>query len=646
MSSCLYIGTRIGFVNAMWSALPYGMRIPALRVALVAAISTPLALSAQVNPRARPIEVHEASIRDLQAAMTEGRTTAVAIVDAYLARIAAFDRGGPRINAVIRLNPRARAQAAALDRERAAGRVRGIWHGIPIILKDNFETDDLPATGGSAALASIAATGDGFVVRRLREAGAIVLGIANMQELAFGFENASSLGGQTLNPYDLNRCPGGSSGGTAAAIAASFAAIGWGTDTCGSIRVPAAFTNLVGLRPTQGIVSRAGVLPLTLNGDNVGPMARTIADLAIGLDITVGADSADTTTNVLRGRPLPRFVDSLGVVSLRGARIGVFQPYFRDAHPDVVSTVRAAIRAMQERGAEVVEVSAPLDTFAGNTSLVFAEMRVAMDGWLARLPASPVRTLQDLVGTGLHHQTADDRIRPASAITSDDAAVRSRNVNARRAALRAAILAVMDSLRLDALVYPSTKQPAAMIGEIPQGISCALAAHSGFPALAMPAGFTPTGVPIGLELLGRPFSDARLLSLGYAFEQSGSRRQSPATTPALSTAPAIASITTTVRAGGASARAILTFDRGRSYVSWDVNVKGAPESDLLGIYLQRTDSAGNSLVVQRLVAPGSSRGAGRAELRAADRDALARGAMMVRLVTRRLPGGGSAVVGQ
>ena len=614
------------------------MRILTISAAAVSALHLAAPHPALAQAPAR-FEVHEASIRDLQAAMTSGRTTAVAIVDAYLARIAAYDRGGPRINAIIRLNPRARAEAAALDRERREGRVRGIWHGIPVILKDNFETADLPATGGSAALASLPATRDGFVVRRLRDAGAIILGIANMQELAFGFENASSLGGLTLNPYDLTRCPGGSSGGTGAAIAASFAAIGWGTDTCGSIRVPSAFNNLVGLRATQGIVSRDGVLPLTVNGDNVGPMARTITDLAIGLDITVGADTADTTTNVLRGRPLPRFVDSLGAVPLRGARIGVFQPYFRDAHPEVVSVVRAAIRSLQQQGAEVIEVAVPLDTFASNTSLVFAEMRVAMDAWLARKPSSPVRTLQELVATGLHHQTAEDRIRPASAITPEDAVVRARNVNARRAALRSAILGVLDSLRLDALVYPSTKHPAAAIGEVPQGISCALAAHSGFPALAMPAGFTATGVPIGLELMGRPFSDARLVSLGYAIEQGASRRQSPATTPALTAGPELRTVTTNVRAGSATARAIFTFDRGGSHVRWDVVVSGVPPSEVLGVYLQRADSSGNRFVVHRLVAPGALRGAGRVVLRDGDRAALERGRLTMRMLTRASPQG-------
>lgn len=611
-----------------------------MAVVATALLVLPCQTQAQATTRS-PFEVHEASIRDLQAAMTSGRTTAVALVDAYLARIAAYDRGGPRINAMIRLNPRAREQAAALDAERRAGRVRGPMHGIPIVLKDNFENADMSATGGSAALASLGPTRDGFVVKRLRDAGAVILGMANMQELAFGFENASGLGGQTLNPYDLRRCPGGSSGGTGAAVAASFAAIGWGTDTCGSIRVPSSFNNLVGLRPTQGLVSRDGILPLTVNGDIAGPMARTMTDLAIGLDVIVGADSADTTTSIARTRPLPRFVDSLGVVPLRGARIGVFQPYFRDAHPDVASTVRAAIRAMQAQGAEVVEVTVPLDTFAANTSLVFAEMRIAIDGWLARLPNAPVSTFAELVATGLHHQTAEGRIRPASAITLEDAARRIASVNARRRALRAAILGVLDSLRLDALVYPTTRQLPAPLGEVPASISCALGAHSGFPALAIPAGFTSEGVPIGMELLGRPFTDVKLVSLGYAFEQSGSRRMAPPTTPPLASRTSHV-VTTRVSSGSATARVHLTFEEAQ--VSWDVQVTGAPAVEMLGVYLEQADSVGNHWVLHRLVAPGMTRGAGRGLLRPTERTALRDGALSVRLLTRSLPRGRAGAV--
>jgi Asp-tRNA(Asn)/Glu-tRNA(Gln) amidotransferase A subunit family amidase len=226
----------------------------------------------------------------------------VQLVDAYLARIAAYDVGGPQLNAMIRLNPAARRDAAAMDAERAAGRVRGPLHGIPIILKDNYDVAGLTTSAGSLALTGNIPTADASIVRRLREGGAIILGQSNMHELAAGITNISSLGGQTRNPYDPRRCPGGSSGGTGVAIAASFAAVGWGSDTCGSIRIPAAYNSLYGLRPTQGMASRAGIVPLSHTQDVPGPLARTVTDLAIALDVTVGPDPADTGTRALAGR--------------------------------------------------------------------------------------------------------------------------------------------------------------------------------------------------------------------------------------------------------------------------------------------------------------------------------------------------------
>ncbi|MEO7359204.1 MAG: amidase family protein, partial [Gemmatimonadaceae bacterium] len=203
--------------------------------------------------------------------MSEGRTNSLQLVEAYLARIAAFDARGPALNSMIRINPQARADARRLDAERRAGKVRGPMHGVPVILKDNYNTSDMPTSGGSLALANHQTTDDAFVVKRLRDAGAIILGKSNLHELAAGITSISSLGGQTRNPYDPRRCPGGSSGGTGAAIAASFAAVGWGSDTCGSIRIPSAFGSLVGLRPTQGLVSRVGIMPLSHTQDIAGP---------------------------------------------------------------------------------------------------------------------------------------------------------------------------------------------------------------------------------------------------------------------------------------------------------------------------------------------------------------------------------------
>ncbi|MBT6697051.1 MAG: amidase, partial [Gemmatimonadales bacterium] len=219
--------------------------------------------------------------------MELGRASSAWITQAYLDRIAAFDQTGPAINAMVSLNPNAMAEAEALDRERADGVVRGPLHGVPIVLKDNYDTRDAPTSAGTAALSGFVPPDDAFQVGRLREAGAVFLGKTNMHELASGWTTVGSLGGQTLNPYDLTRHPGGSSGGTGAAVAASFAAVGWGSDTCGSIRLPSAYNNLVGLRPTKGLSSIDGIVPLSHSQDVGGPLARTVRDLAIALDATI-----------------------------------------------------------------------------------------------------------------------------------------------------------------------------------------------------------------------------------------------------------------------------------------------------------------------------------------------------------------------
>src|SRR5688572_17178050 len=322
------------------------------------------------------VEVHEATIRDLQTAMERGRVTSVQLVDAHLARIAAYDGNGPELNAMIVLNPRARAEAAALDQERRSGQVRGPLHGIPIVVKDNYDTAELPTTGGSIALAGARPADDAFILRKLRAAGAVLLGKTNLHELAYGITTLSSLGGQTRNPYDPMHCAGGSSGGTAAAIAASFAVVGWGTDTCGSIRIPAAYNSLFGLRPTQGLVSRDGLIPMSPTQDIAGPLARSVTDLAIALEFTVAADSADLDTRVLQGRDVPRFTDSLKADALRGARLGVLTYYFRDADGDVESAARAAIRTMEANGAAVVDVPVSgLDSLLMGSGMIASEMK-------------------------------------------------------------------------------------------------------------------------------------------------------------------------------------------------------------------------------------------------------------------------------
>src|SRR4029453_17929714 len=279
-------------------------------------------------------EVFEQSILDLQEAQAARRVTSKALVESCLARIAAYDQAGPQLNAIVLLNPRAREEAEAMDRERAAKGPRGPLHGIPVLIKDNYDTADMPTTAGTLGLATLRPAADAFQVRKLRDAGAVILGKTTMHELAAGITTISSYTGQTRNPYDLYRVPGGSSGGTGAAIGASFAAAGMGSDTCGSIRIPAANQNMVGLRGTHGLSSRGGGMPLSSTQDIAGPLARSVTDLAIMLDATVGPDPNDPITAEGASHIPKSYRDTLSADGLKGARIGVLRPLWGTAPED------------------------------------------------------------------------------------------------------------------------------------------------------------------------------------------------------------------------------------------------------------------------------------------------------------------------
>ncbi len=590
------------------------------------------------------VEVFEASIPDLQEAMATGRVTAVQLVDAYLARISAYDSGGPELNSMLHLNPNARAQAAALDQERALRGARGPLHGIPIILKDNYDTADLTTSGGSIALAGTIPPDDAFQVRKLRAAGAVILGKSNMHELALGITTISSFGGQTRNPYDPSRNPGGSSGGTGAAIAASFAAIGWGSDTCGSIRIPASHHNLFGLRPTKGLSSIDGIIPLSHTQDVGGPLARTATDLAIGLDATIGADAADPATRILADRALPGFVDGLDAEALQGARLGVLTMLLGDVADDQEHTrlVRAALERMSESGAEIIDVEIPgLDSILSGSSLIGHEFKWDLIDYLAATPGAPVGSLQDILDGGLYHVRLEAAFRRRAEPAQRDSAA-YHGAMAKRIAARDTVLATMDALSLDALVYPTIRRRAARIGDPQRGSNCQLSATTGLPALSVPAGFTGAGLPAGMELLGRPLEDARLLALGFAFEQSVQPRRAPARTPPLEDGrpPEPVAFEVSAMGGGATARVLFSWNVVTSALSYEATVSGIPAAEILGVGLHRAQAEREGGVIYRLSGPVDPIASGTITLNARDRQALAEGDLYLRLYTMAVPAGG------
>lgn len=481
-------------------------------------------------------DVLEKTIPELQDAMVRGDVTSVELVRQYLARIEAFDRHGPELNSMLYVNPAVLEQADALDRERRESGSRGPLHGIPVILKDNYDTHDMPTTAGSVALAGHVPDNDGYQVQKLRDAGVVFIGKANMHELAYGITTVSSLGGQTLNPYDPARVPGGSSGGTGAAIAAELAAIGMGSDTCGSIRIPAANNNLFGLRVTQGLSSRAGIVPLALTQDVGGPIARSVVDLAIVLDATVGLDPRDPQTAESAGHVPETYTAFLRDDALEGARLGMVSGFLVDDGPsaEVTRVVREAAARMAEHGAELVEIEIDADELGsalGGASVIAWEVKFDLRDYLAGASDVGVRSLDDILASGLHHEVLTERLRRANEAVEDADELRERL--ARRPAIRRRLIELFEEHDLDALVYPTLRQEPVRIGDSQSGSSCAPAAHSGLPAFSLPAGFTDAGLPVGIELLGKPFGEGDLIAIAYAYEQKTKPRRLPERTPSL-----------------------------------------------------------------------------------------------------------------
>lgn len=594
-----------------------------------------------VRPQPAPVlsfyEVHEQSIADLQAAQTAGKVTSRGLVDSYLARIQAYDQAGPRLNAIVLLNPRAREEAEALDRERVEKGVRGPLHGIPVLIKDNYDTAGMPTSGGNLGLATLQPAADAFQVRRLRQAGAVILGKTTMHELAAGITTISSFTNQTRNPYDLMRVPGGSSGGTGAAIGASFAAAGMGSDTCGSIRIPAANQNLVGLRGTHGLSSRTGVMPLSSTQDIAGPLARTVTDLAIMLDATVGPDPADAITAEGASHIPKSYRDALAPGGLKGARIGVLRSLFGTAPEDeeVGAVVRKALDGLKAQGVEVIEITVPgMDDLLRDSSVIADEFKFDLAAYLAKQPNAPVKSLGEIIERGLHHDQLDATFRLRNAPEKKDTE-HYRQAFVKRRALRAAVLAALEEQRIDALAYPTMRRKPTMIGDAQAGSNCQLSATTGLPAISMPAGFTTDGLPIGLELLGGAFTEATLLKFAYGWEQAAAPRRAPFSTPPLvnGVAPLAVSFDLTVGAGAVK----FTYDRTTGALRYDATTPTLGTDRIIGLTLQRSDGDKPGPIIAHLLVPNQVTGAGTLTMRGRDREDLVAGKIYAHFYTKQAP---------
>ena len=510
----------------------------------VASVSLALPFTRAIAQRAAPaasLRVEETTIATIEAAFKAHRYTCHALVQRYLDRINAFDKRGPAINSLILVNPQAIAIADSLDKRYAASGPVGDLHCIPVIVKDNYETHDMQTTGGSLALKGWVPAQDATMVRKIREAGAIVLAKSNMAEWAFTpYETVSSiLPGYTRNPYALDRVTAGSSGGTAASVAANLGEVGLGTDTGNSIRGPSSHNDLVGIRSTMGLTSRAGVIPLSNAADIAGPMARTVADAVAVFQVVAGEDSDDAVTAAAATHRDRDYRLAVKAGGLQGSRIGILHQAYERPAPDseIVSVFAKAIEALKAQGATVVDFPALSDSaLRGRGSC--GGFKPDLAGYFAKRGANaPVKSVDDILKSGLYHPSILANLQRAqTAPENADTSASCQMNKVSRQRLRDAVNTMMDSLKLDALVYPTWSNVPRLIGDLntPAGDNSQLfSPTTGFPAITVPMGYTRNNqLPAGMTFFGRAWSESKLITLAYGFEQATKHRRAPASTTA------------------------------------------------------------------------------------------------------------------
>ncbi|WNG25447.1 amidase [Cystobacter fuscus] len=500
-------------------------------------------------PRGPAFELEEATLAGLQADLTSGKHTAHGLTERYLARIQEIDKGGTALGSVIELNPDALAIAAALDAEREAKGPRGPLHGIPVLIKDNIGTaDKMQTTAGSLALVGAVPSRDAFVVERLRAAGAVILGKTNLSEWA-NFRSTHSCsgwsgrGGQCRNPYALDRTPSGSSSGSGAATAANLCAVSVGTETDGSIVSPSAACSLVGLKPTVGLVSRSGIVPLSHTQDSAGPMTRTVTDAAVLLGVLAGVDPSDAVTAVSQRHAHADYTRFLDVNGLKGARIGVPRERFFGYHPATDALIERALEVLKARGAELIEAPIPSAAKLDEPELevLLHDFKADIEAYLAGLgERTRLKTLADLIRFNEEHRDTElawfgqelfHQAREKGPLT--DKKYRKALEACRKLSREQGLDAVMAKHELDALVAP-TQAPPGLIdlvnGDHWLGSSSTPAAVAGYPSITVPAGYI-AGLPVGLSFIGKAWSEPTLLRLAFAYEQATKHRRPPTFAP-------------------------------------------------------------------------------------------------------------------
>ena len=504
--------------------------------------------------RAAEFDLQTATIADINAAFDAGALTSEQLTRLCLARIAAYE---PKLHAVITLNPNAIEIARALDAERKAKGPRSSLHGIPVVFKDNYDTDDLQTSGGFFGLKGSIPPKDSTIVAKLKAAGAVVLAKVNLSEMAWGGA-MSSLGGQSHNPHNLEVTPAGSSGGTGVSIAAAYAPLGYGTDTGGSIRGPSTANGIVGLKPTHGLLSRAGIIPLALSFDTGGPMARSVYDIAVSLNVTVGLDSRDDATKKSEGKTQTDYTKFLDKSALKGARIGVARDFFGQ-DPEVDTTIESALAAMRRQGAVLVDIKYPETILKIRadlmTTIMYGEYKAQIAVYLATLkPGFPKTHAEILALSETVMSPRPDGVVPnlgrlalyrheekEGLAMTDPIYLAAKNFA--MPFVRDTLYGIFANNKLDAIVYPTSARRPAKIGDVGAPLAAAplgagnsptnFANIAGFPDLIVPAGFTTNGLPIGISFFGTAFSEPKILALGYAFEQATHSIRRPVNTPEL-----------------------------------------------------------------------------------------------------------------